>query len=273
MAPDTQLILFQEKHIRRVWHEERWHFAVVDVIEALSGSPKPRQYWTKIKKKLAEESQLYPNWLQLKIEAADGKKYLTEVADSEQLFRIIMAVPSPRAEPFKLWLARVGKERMDEIDNPELAAERARTLYKAKGYPDDWIDARLRSIETRQQLTDEWKGRGVQEGIEYSILTAEISRATFGMAPKEYRDFKGLRRENLRDHMTDIELIFTMLGEAQTKIEAREMDAQGFIENREAAILGGTAAGGALETFEQRTGRKVSTPDNFLKRLDAGDAE
>ncbi len=261
MDGNAHLILFQEKEIRRIWHAEAWFFSVVDVVQTLTYSPNPRNYWNMLKKR---EPQLYTVCVQLKMPSADGKKYATDCANTEGLLRIIMAIPSPNAEPFKLWLARVGQERIDEIENPELAARRARDLYKLKGYPDDWIESRLKSIDMRQQLTDEWKGRGVQEGIEYSILTAEISKATFGMTPSEYKGHKGLRRENLRDHMTNLELIFTMLGEETTRKEAVDDDAVGFDDNRRAAIKGGTAAGGALQTYEKITGKPVVTQDNFL---------
>lgn len=200
MDNNSQIILFQEKQIRRVWHEEAWWFAIADVIEMLTDSPQPRQYWTKVKKKIAEESQLYPIWIQLKLEAADGKRYTTDCANTQGLFRIIMSIPSPKAEPFKLWLAQLGNERMEEVENPELAAERARELYRAKGYPDDWIEMRLKSIDIRNQLTNEWKNRQVQEGQEYAILTAEIAKATFGLTPTEHKELKSLKRKNLRDH-------------------------------------------------------------------------
>ena len=184
------------------------------------------------------------------------------------MFRIIQSIPSPKAEPFKQWLAKVGYERVQEIENPELAAQRAREYYKALGYDEKWIETRLQSIQVRGQLTDEWKGRDVKEGLEYAILTAEISRATFGLAPSEYKNLKGLKRENLRDHMTNLELIFTMLGEEQTRQEAIKDDAQGFEENQEAAIKGGTAAGDALEAFEKRTGDRVVSSQNFKQQVE-----
>lgn len=259
-----KIVLFQEKQIRRTWHNDEWYLSVVDVIEVLSESPNPRNYWNMLKKR---EPQLYTVCVQLKLESADGKKYLTDCANTQALLRIIMAVPSPKAEPFKLWLAQVGKQHLDEIENPELAADRARELYRAKGYPDDWIEMRLKSIEVRQQLTDEWKNRSVQEGTEYAILTAEIAKATFGLTPTEHKSVKNLQRENLRDHMTNLELIFTMLGEEGTRQNAIESDAQGFSENKTAAQKGGRSAGKARQAFEQESGKKVVSPANFKKRL------
>jgi DNA-damage-inducible protein D len=268
MEQANKLILFQEKQIRRIWHNEEWFFSAIDVIEVLSESPNPRNYWNMLKKR---EPQLYTVCVQLKLVASDGKKYTTDCANTESLFRIIMSVPSPKAEPFKLWLAQVGKERIDEIENPELAAERARELYKAKGYPDEWIEMRLKSIGVRQQLTDEWKDRGVKEGMEYGILTAEIARATFGVTPSEHKEIKGLKRENLRDHMTNLELIFTMLGEESTRVVAVNEDAQGFLENKTAAKKGGNAAGSARKNYEKKMGIEVVSSENFKKLLKTGE--
>jgi DNA-damage-inducible protein D len=203
----------------------------------------------------------------LKFEALDGKKYTMDAANTQTLFRLVMSVPSPKVEPLKVWLAQVGKDRLDEIENPELAAERARELYKAKGYPDDWIETRLKSIDVRQQLTDEWKNRDVKEGTEYSILTAEIAKATFGLTPTEHKQVKGLEKQNLRDHMTTLELIFTMLGEESTRQLSVDKDAKGFNENRETAIEGGEAAGQARLQYEKRIGKKVVSPTNFLKQI------
>lgn len=267
MEKDNTIILFQEKQIRREWHDGEWYFSIVDVIEVLTDSPLPRQYWTKVKKKLIEEGQVYPIWIHLKMVAPDGKARLTDAANTEGLFRIIMSVPSPKAEPFKRWLARIGKERMDEIEDPSLAADRARELYRAKGYPDDWIETRLKSIGTRHQLTDEWKERDVQEGQEYAILTAEISKATFGVTPTEHKDLKQLKKENLRDHMTNLELIFTMLGEESTRIEAIDRDAQGFEKNRTAAKIGGKRAGDARKAYEKNNNNKVLSNQNFLGQI------
>ena len=268
MEQNNKIILFQEKRIRREWHNDKWHFSIVDVIEVLTDSPIPRNYWTKVKKSLLEESQTHPFWMQLKLAATDGKLRLTDCTDTEGVLRLIMSVPSPKAEPFKLWLAQVGRERMDEIENPELGIERIKELYKAKGYSDEWINMRLKSIDIRKELTDEWKGRGVKEGQEYSILTAEISKATFGMSPSEYSKFKNLDKHNLRDHMTNLELIFTMLGEESTRQTAVENNAIGFEENHEAALKGGTITGKALKLYEKESNRKVVSPENFLKQIE-----
>jgi DNA-damage-inducible protein D len=260
--------LFESKQVRSVWDAEKgkWYFSIVDVVEVLTDSPNPRKYWSVLKTRLKkEESQLTTDCSQLKMQAADGKFYLTDVADTQQLLRLIQSIPSPKAEPFKLWLARVGYERLEEIENPELAAKRMRELYKAKGYSDEWIEKRVRGIAIRDELTNEWKKRGVKEHLEYAILTAEISRATFGMTPSEYREFKALdkKNDNLRDHMTDLELIFTMLGEASTTEIARNKDAQGYGENQVAAVEGGTVAGNARRDLEQKSGRRVSSRENF----------
>jgi hypothetical protein len=269
MDEQNKLVVFQEKGIRRTWHNEEWWFAVIDIIEVLSESSRPRKYWSDLKKKLQEEGliQLSDIIGQLKIESSDGKKYKTDCANTEGMFRIIQSIPSPKAEPFKQWLAKVGYERIQEIENPELAAERARQYYKELGYSDEWIAKRLQSIEVRGELTDEWKLRGVKEGLEYSILTAEISEATFGMKPSEYRKFKGLKRENLRDHMTNLELIFTMLSEETTKQRAVEKDAKGFDENKKVAIEGGKITGKTLDTYEKETGNKVVSDKNFKHQI------
>ncbi len=252
-----------------MWHKEEWWFSVVDVVEVLTESPRPRKYWNALKTKLQSEgfNELSHKLGQLKMISPDGKKRETDAANTETMFRIIQSIPSPKAEPFKAWLARVGYERIQEIENPELAAERAREYYQAMGYSEEWIERRMQSIAIRGQLTDEWKARGVREGQEYAILTSEISRATFGLTPTEYKDLKSLKRENLRDHMTGLELIFTMLGEEATRIDAVKTDAQGFDKNRESAIRGGTAAGNALETFEKTTGDQVVTRDNFKDQI------
>jgi hypothetical protein len=270
-----KIVLFQEKQIRRTWHNDEWYLSVIDVVEALSDSNNPRRYWSDLKRKLLSEgfSELYEKIVQLKLVSSDGKKYLTDCANTQSLLRIVMSVPSPKAEPFKLWLAQVGKQHLDEIENPELAADRARELYRAKGYPDEWIEMRLKSIEVRQQLTDEWKNRAVQEGTEYAILTAEIAKATFGLTPNEHKTLKNVQRENLRDHMTNLELIFTMLGEEGTRQNAIESDAQGFDENRESAQKGGRSAGKARQAFEDESGKKVVSSDNFKKKLPEADAQ
>ncbi len=261
--------LFESKKIRSVWNEEekKWYFSVVDVIEALTDSEKPRDYWYRLKRREKEGGgvELSTFCRQLKVESADGKKYNTECSDVEGLLRIIQSIPSPKAEPFKRWLAKVGYERLEEIENPELAQQRMREIYKAKGYSDEWIEKRVRGIAVRDELTNEWKMRGVKEGKEYAILTAEISKATFGLTPSEYKSYKGLTKpqENLRDHMTDLELIFTMLGEAATTEIARNKDAQGFLENKVAAKEGGSVAGRARKDLEKKSGRKVVTNQNY----------
>jgi DNA-damage-inducible protein D len=272
---DHKIVLFQEKQIRRIYHNEEWWFSIIDVIEVLTGTDRARKYWSDLKKKLVVEgfNELSEKIGQLKMEATDGKMRVTDAASTEGILRIILSIPSPKAEPFKLWLAQVGKERIEEIENPEMGFQRLKEIYQAKGYSEDWIEMRLKSIDIRKQLTDEWKNRKVQEGIEYSILTAEISKATFGMTPSEYQKFKGLVRHNLRDHMTNLELIFTMLGEESTKMTAQEKDAQGFPENKVAAREGGTAAGQALKGYEKQSQRKVTTPDNFLNQIEKAKKE
>lgn len=264
----STLVLFEEKQVRRAWDQAagKWYFAIVDVIAVLTESANPAVYWRVLKKRLADEgSETVTKCNALKMTAADGKQRLTDVADTEQLLRLIQSIPSPKAEPFKLWLARVGYERLEEIENPELAAKRMREIYRQKGYSADWIEKRMRGIAIRDELTDEWKKRGVKEQRDFAILTAEISQATFGMTPSEYRDFKLLAspKDNLRDHMTDLELIFTMLGEASTTEIARKRDAQGFPENKHAAKAGGTIAGNARRELEAQSGTRVSTRENF----------
>jgi DNA-damage-inducible protein D len=260
--------LFESKQIRSVWNDldQKWYFSVADVIEALTDSVNVKDYIKKMRKRDAE---LNSNWgtfcPPVELIAPDGKKRKTQCANAEGLLRIIQSIPSPKAEPFKRWLARVGYERLEEIENPELAARRMRELYKAKGYSDEWIEKRVRGIAIRDELTNERKQRGVKEQREFSILTAEISRATFGMTPSEYKEFKGLGkpRDNLRDHMTDLEMIFTMLGEASTTEIARNKDSQGYDENLDAAVEGGTVAGSARKDLERKSGKRVSTRDNF----------
>ena len=258
------LVVFQDKKIRRTWHNKEWYFSIIDVVAALTDSPTPRQYWGKVKDREFVKLELSPIWVQLKLISVDGKMYDTDCANTESMFRIIQSIPSKKAEPFKRWLAKVGYERVQEIENPELAQKRMKEIYKAKGYSDDWIEKRVRGIAIRDELTDEWDKRDVKTEREYSILTAEISKATFGMTPSEYKKFKGLKKENLRDHMNDLELIFTMLGEASTTRIAKDKDAQGFIENKEAAKDGGEVAGLARKELEQRSIRKVSAPENYL---------
>jgi hypothetical protein len=264
----SNIKLFESKQIRSEWSdkEQKWYFAIIDVIEVLSESNNPRRYWSDLKRKLNAEgfSQLYEIIVQLKMISSDGKKYVTDCADAKGLLRIIQSIPSPKAEPFKLWLAQVGSDRLDEIENPELATQRTRELYKLKGYPDDWIEKRMRSIAIREELTEEWKNRGVKEQIEYAILTSEISKATFGLTPSEYKVVKGLKSQNLRDHMTDLELIFSMLGEASTTAIVKTKNPKGFVQNKIVAKQGGTIAGDARKALELKTGEKVVSGDNFL---------
>ena len=264
----SNLILFEEKEVRRVWNETegKWYFSVQDVVTVLTDSLNVKDYIKKMKKR---DDELNLNWGTIcplvEMVANDGKKRKIQAANAEGLFRIIQSLSSPKAEPFKRWLAKVGFERLEEIEDPELATKRIKETYKLKGYSDEWIEKRMRGIAVRDELTDEWKKRGVKEQKEYSILTAEISKATFGMTPSEYKKHKELTRptENLRDHMTDLELIFTMLGEASTTEIAREKDALGFDENKDAAIQGGTVSGSARKDLENRTGKKVSTKENY----------
>jgi len=263
--------LFETKRVRSEWieKEQKWFFSIVDVVAILTDSPNPQVYWRVLKKRLkAEGNETVTNCNALKMPAPDGKMRLTDVADIAQMLRLIQSIPSPKAEPFKLWLAKVGNERLEEIENPELAQTRVREIYKAKGYSDEWIEKRARGIAIRDELTNEWKKRGVKEGKEYAILTAEISKATFGIVPSDYKKLKGLTKpqENLRDHMNDLELIFTMLGEAATTEIARNKDAQGFSPNEQAALEGGTVAGNARKELERKSGKKVVTKANY-KRL------
>ena len=263
--------LFESKKIRSIWNEEdqKWYFSIIDIINVLTESNRPRKYWSDLKKKLLIEGfdQLSEKIGQLKLEADDGKKYLTDIADAETLMRLIQSIPSPKAEPFKRWLAKVGYERLEEIENPELASKRMREIYKAKGYSDEWIEKRLRGIAVRDELTEEWKKRGVKEQVEYAILTSEISKATFGLTPSEYKNVKNLpgKGENLRDHMNDLELIFSMLGEASTTEITKKTDAKGFVENKTAAKKGGKIAGDAREALEKETGKKVVSKENYLQ--------
>ncbi len=265
MDENDALVVFQGKHIRRVWHEGQWFFSVVDIVGALSESDDPRNYWKVLKHRLNQEgSESVTKCNQLKLMAPDGKYYLTDCANTETLFRIIQSVPSKNAEPFKIWLARVGYERIQEIEDPELAMKRLRETYRAKGYSEAWIEKRVRGIAVRDELTGEWDKRGVKADIEFAILTAEISKATFGLTPAEYKGLKGLARENLRDHMNDLELIFTMLGEAATTEIARNRDSMGFDENRKTARKGGTIAGDARKNLETESGRPVVSSENYL---------
>lgn len=265
----TNIKLFQNKKIRSVWDDsvDQWYFSVTDTVSILTDSSIPKRYWSDLKKKLIKEgSQLYEKIVQLKFVAADGKKYATDCLKTADLFRLIQSIPSPKAEPFKLWLAQVGYERLQEIENPELAQERMKELYEQKGYPKDWIDKRLRGIAIRQNLTDEWKARGIESERDYAILTAEISKASFGMTPSEYKEFKGLdnKNQNLRDHMTDLELIFTMLGERVTTEISQKEKPDTFDKNKKVAKRGGKVAGIARKETEKELGNSVISDKNYL---------
>lgn len=265
----SNIKLFQDKKIRSSWNgeEEQWYFSVVDVVEALTDSANPTDYLKKIRKRdKALADYIGTNCPQVDMLTETGKRRKTLAANVKGLFRIIQSIPSPKAEPFKQWLAQVGYERLQEIENPELAQERMKELYEKKGYPKDWIDKRLRGIAIRQDLTGEWKKRGITSESDYAILTAEISKATFGMTPSEYKDFKGLTKksQNLRDHMDDLELIFTMLGERVTTEISEKEEPETFAESKKIAQRGGGVAGKAREATEKELGRSVSTPKNFL---------
>jgi DNA-damage-inducible protein D len=257
----NELIPFEGKEIRKLWHNEEWFFSVVDVIGILTDSEKPSQYWHNMKKR---DTQLSPICLKLKLIGQDGKARPSDCANTEGVLRILMSVPSPKAEPFKLWLAQVGKERIEVSENPELLTQQQAELYRAKGYSEEWIGRRVQTIETRNELTAEWKARGIKEGQEYGILTATIAKGTFGLTPTEHSELKGLEKQNLRDHMTPLELILVALSEEVTrKITVRD-EAQGFNENYEAAILGGQVGGKARQNVEEATGEKVVSAQNFL---------
>jgi len=261
------IVLFQGKKVRRIWHNDEWYFSVVDMIEVLTDSADASDYWYRLKQRELECSgiELSTFCRELKLKAEDGKMRLRDCANTENALRIIQSIPSRNAEPFKRWLARVGYERIKEIEDPQLAQERMKWLYEKKGYSREWIEKRLRGIAIRQELTDEWKQRGVEENIEFAILTNEISKATFGKTVDEYKEHKGLKRENLRDHMDELELIFTMLGEKVTTEIAKSKDAQGFKENNKAAREGGNVAGHARKEAEKKIGRTVVSSGNYLK--------
>jgi len=271
MEKAQALVVFQDQKIRRVWHNNEWHFSVVDVVEALTDSNNPRNYWNMLKAREAEQGiELYTICVQLKLLAEDGKLRETDCANTKSLFRIIQSIPSKKAEPFKLWLAKVGYERVQEIENPELAQNRVKEYYELKGYPKVWIDKRIRGIAIRQELTDEWKSRGVQEEKDFAILTNEITKATFGKTVSEYKEFKGLNKQNqnLRDHMTDWELIFTMFGEKATTDITRTRDAQSFNENKQAAKRGGQIAQNARRELEQETKEPVVSKEDYLHLIE-----
>ena len=263
----TKIAVFKGKNIRKTLYENEWWFSINDIVEVLAGTDRPRKYWNDLKSKLIQEGyiQLSEKIGQLKLRAPDGKEYSTDCANTETVFRIIQTIPSPKAEPFKRWLAKVGYERVQEIENPELAAKRMRAIYKLKGYSDDWIEKRMRGIVIREELTDEWKNRGAQEEKDYEVLTAEISKATFGVTPSEYKKLKGLKRENLRDHMDDFELIFTMLGERSTIEIHRNEDSKGLDKLKDDAKIGGDIAGGARKQLEQKLKRPIVSKKNYLK--------
>jgi prophage antirepressor-like protein len=264
----SNIKLFESKQIRSVWNEaeQKWYFVIADVVQVLTDTPNPSDYIKKMRKR---DELLSQGWGQLVtpllVDTTGGKQKLN-CANAKGLLRIIQSIPSPKAEPFKLWLAQVGSDRLDEIENPELATQRTRELYKLKGYSDDWIEKRMRSIAIREELTDEWKTRGVKEQKEYAILTAEISKATFGLTPSEYKKVKGLKSQNLRDHMNDLELIFSMLGEASTTAIVKTRNPKGFSENQIVAKQGGSVAGKARRDLENKTGKKVVSAENYLPK-------
>lgn len=264
--PISKIALFKGKKIRKTFHENEWWFSIIDVVEVLTDSKNSRDYWYRMKIRVKEDDgiELSTTCRQLKLVASDGKRYETDCSNTENLFRIIQSIPSPKAEPFKRWLAKVGYERIQEIENPELATQRTRRIYQLKGYSDDWIEKRLRGIAIREELTDEWKNRGASNQKDFEILTSEISKATFGIAPQDYKEIKGLKRENLRDHMDDFELIFTMLGERSTTEIHRTENSKGASKLKEDAKFGGEISGGARKALEKRLGRQIVSSKNFL---------
>ena len=268
MDSKEALVVFEGIKIRRTWYDEQWYFSVVDVVSILTESADPKDYWYRLKKREAESSgiELSTFCRQLKLPSADGKKYETDCANTESMFRIIQSIPSKKAEPFKRWLAKVGYERIQEIENPELAQDRVKEYYELKGYPEDWIDKRLRGIAIRQDLTDEWRTRGIQQKKDFAILTNEISKATFGKTVGEYKEFKSLERDsqNLRDHMTDWELILTMVGEKATTDITISKDSLGFEECKDSAVEGGTIAKNTRKELEEKTGKSVISNENYL---------
>jgi len=260
MKKERAVKLFEQKQIRTHWddEEEKWYFSIVDAIGALTESLNPNNYWKVLKNRLKKEgNELVTNCNQLKMLSSDGKCYKTDVADTEQLFRIIQSIPSKKAEPFKLWLARVGRERMDEIDDPEMGIDRLMETYLRKGYSKEWINQRLKSIEVRKELTDEWETRGVQRGHEFAILTDEITKAWSGFSVKQYKNYKGLKKENLRDNMTNLELVLNMLAEATTTEISKEKNPQTFTDSKKIAKQGGTIAGNTRKEIEEKTGKKI----------------
>lgn len=267
MTKETAIKLFEQKQIRSVWNdeEEKWYFSIVDVVGILSESIEPQSYWRKLKQRLKKEgNETVTNCHALKMLASDSKMRLTDVADTEQLFRLIQSVPSPNAEPFKMWLAQVGRERIDEIEDPELGIDRLMETYLRKGYSKEWINQRLKSIEVRKELTDEWETRSVKKGQGYAILTDEITKAWSGFTTKQYKNLKELKKENLRDHMSNLELVLNMLAEATTTEISKEKKPKTFKANQRIANQGGTIAGNTRREIEEKTGKKVVTGNNFL---------
>ena len=276
MTQKESIRLFEERKVRAIWDDEQeeWYFSIVDVISILTDSPNPRKYWSVLKTRLKREgSELTTNCSQLKMQAADGKKYLTDVANTEQLFRLIQSVPSPKAEPFKLWIAQVAKERLDQMQDPELSIQQAMMDYKRLGYSDNWINQRLKSIEIRKDLTDEWKRHGLQEGVQFATLTDIIYKTWAGKIAKEYKQFKGLKKENLRDNMTNTELVLNMLAELSTKRISEVRNPESFEEHMNVAHQGGSVARNARMELEARIGEDVVTPLNAKDMLELqGDA-
>ncbi len=266
---NTQISIFNGFRVRKILHKGEWWFSIVDIVEVLTESENPRKYWTKMKERVSNESdlQLETFCLRLKLLAPDGKMRETDCANTESIFRIIQSIPSPKAEPFKQWLATVGYERVKEIEDPELATKRTRELYRLKGYSDEWIEQRVRGIAVREELTEEWDKRGAEKR-DYQILTSEISKATFGVTPKEYKEMKGIKKENLRDHMNDFELIFTMLGERSTTEIHKVEDSKGLPKLKEDAESGGKIAGDARTALEKKLGRSIVSDRNYLKHME-----
>jgi hypothetical protein len=262
---ETKIAIFKGKKIRKIIYQKEWWFSVLDIIGVLTDSPQPKTYWAKMKERDKELFQPFPFWEQLKLESSDGKKYETDCANTEGIFRLIQSIPSPKAEPFKRWLAKVGYERVQEIEDPELAQKRTRMLYKLKGYSEDWIEKRMRGIAIREELTEEWQKRGAEEQRDYEILTAEISKATFGMTPSEYKKLKNLKRENLRDHMDDFELILTMLGERTTTEIHKTEDSKGVPKLKDDARVGGQIAGTTRKQIERKLKRPIISKNNYLQ--------
>ncbi|CAK8712108.1 Bro-N domain-containing protein [Candidatus Electrothrix laxa] len=265
MQQENSIILFNQKEVRRYWddNEEQWYFSIIDVVAVLTDSSNPRRYWSDLKSKLKREgSEVYENIVQLKLPSSDGKKYNTDCFNTEDLLRTVQSIPSPKAEPFKVWLAKVGYERIEETEDPELAFERAMQTYLKKGYSKEWINQRLKSIEVRKELTDEWQERGVKKGLEYALLTNEITEAWAGKSVKEYKRFKGLKKQNLRDNMTNLELVLNMLAEASTAEISKKKNPTNFAESKTVAREGGHVAGTARKEIESKTGESIVCPEN-----------